>query len=468
MIDFALLAQVLFWLTLVGIFLASGQASLFHPLTVYLAFHGLVFVLRPILVNGFGFDTNWNYMVFKPTAGHFVETLAVSSVALLSFFVACLAAGWTRVSFAGPAPRLTALEQRALIATILLLLPVAAYSIYSTRNGIAGERVNGIYIMTGSTGYLNEAQHFVMPLLCAMLVLTRFHWANLFPVLLYISYRVWFGWSRWTILLFLLMVVLTYCWYSRKKWLPWWSVAIAVPALILFNVLGHNRDFLKQILVGQQVQVVQEDPGMTPEEKIKAQIDTQDYANFDYLSYIVSIVPDRTGRYTYGLQYLQLFTEPIPRLLWKGKPIGAPVRTIDINAYGNFTGLTVSLCGDAWMSGGWAGLVIMLSLVGIVLGRLHRWFWRHADRNLGALGYIITLAMVPQWYRDGGISIAKFLLFTLLPILVWKGMKWILDQRLVPAYSVWLPPNTRVRFVPAAPAKPDGQAASDSTGWRPA
>ncbi|HAM71805.1 MAG TPA: hypothetical protein DCM86_09200 [Verrucomicrobiales bacterium] len=354
MIELALTAQVLLWLILIGVFLACRQATIFHPLTVYFGFHGLVFVLRPLLVHEFGFDTNWHYMRFEPTDLVFVRTLAVSSVGLVTFFVACLGAGWTREELLPAAlPRFSREERSAFVVTVLLLLPLIGYSIYATRNGQDGERINGVYILTTSTGYIYEAQHFILPLLCAGMVMTRFHWMNLLPSLAYVGYRTWFGWSRWTILLFLLMVTLSYCWYHRRRWIPVWSILVAMPVLVVFNLLGHNRDVLKAILSGEPVQVVRYDAGMTREEKLKKQLDTQDYANFDYLSYVVAVVPERTGAYSLGLQHLQLFTEPIPRILWRGKPIGPPIESpVNLGEFGNFTGLTVSLVGDGWISGG--------------------------------------------------------------------------------------------------------------------
>src|SRR5262249_26378777 len=145
--------------------------------------------------------------------------------------------------------------------------------------------------------------------------------------------------------LFFLMVVLAYCWQRGRKWIPVWSLAAALPLLAIFNLLGHNRYLLQAALSGEPVQAVTIEPGLSRTDKIKKQLDTQDFANFDYLAYVVSVVPDRTHAYSYGLQYLQLFTEPIPRMLWPTKPVGAPVKTISLGAYGNFVGLTVSLCG---------------------------------------------------------------------------------------------------------------------------
>src|SRR5262249_41121211 len=157
-------------------------------------------------------------------------------------------------------------------------------------------------------------------------------------------------------------------------------------------------------------------------ERMRRRLDTQDFANFDYLTGIISIVPERTGGYSYGLQYLQLFTEPIPRILWRGKPAGAPFVRVNLNAHANFVGLTLSLPGDGWISGGWLGVVVTMAVAGTFAGLAHRWFWRHSERLVPALFYISGLAMAPQWYRDGGISIFKFLLYSWLPLVVWLGM----------------------------------------------
>lgn len=453
MIDPALAMQVLIWLAVLGVFLASGQASIFHPATLYLGFHGMVFVVRPLLVHYLQFDSVWNYMIFQPDETDFIRTLAVSSVALLCFVGGCLFFGWSQPGFA-PAlsPTLSPLQFRALLWTTVILLPYIGASIATTQGGAAeaGERAaNGVFIQTHSTGWLNDAQFMLAPLLCVWLIVTRFHWLNLPPVMLYVAYRSWTGWSRWTIVLFFLMVTFAYCWQQRRKWLPLWSILFAIPLLILFNLLGHNRDLLKDYFTGQQSYEQKHDlrPGMSEEEKRNLRLDTQDFANFDYLCYLVGVVPKRTGGFTYGTQYLQLFTEPIPRILWRGKPVGSPVHTINITAYGNFVGLTVSLPGDGWLSGGWIGLVITLSLAGTVLGKAHRWFWRQSEKPMAALFYVSGLAMIPQWYRDGGISIYKFLLWTWLPFLVWLGLIWFLGHRSVRGHSLIVRPGERLQII---------------------
>src|SRR5580692_466824 len=130
MIEPMLILQVLVWLTVLGLFLASGQASIFHPATMYLGFHSLVFVVRPILVYSLKFDSVWTYIGFWPDEADFIRALGISSVALVSFVGACLFFGRARIHFKpGPAPSISSLQYRALIWTTVILLPYIAVSI---------------------------------------------------------------------------------------------------------------------------------------------------------------------------------------------------------------------------------------------------------------------------------------------------------------------------------------------------
>jgi hypothetical protein len=448
MIDIAITAQVMLFLVVLGLFAASGQASIFHPVTVYLVFHGIVFVLRPILVQYFGCNHEFEYMMLYPSEQVFVRTLLVSSVGFCVFVAACLGMSPRRTSFPpGPPVEFTPLQKRALLITTLVLLPAVAYSIYATRNGIQGENVGAVYIMTNSVGYINDVQNVLTPLLCAWIVVTRFHWLNLIPVALYLAYRGWFGWARWTIILFFLMAVTTYCWYRNRRWPPLRSIPAAVPFLVLFILLGQHREVLKAFFEGTEIPKVEIVPGMSAADQLRKKYDGPDFANFDFLTYIVAIVPDRTGTYSYGSQYLQLITEPIPRRLWKGKPVGAPVALFSLMDYGNFNGRTPSLCGDGWMSGGWIGLITTMALVGGLLGWAHRLFWKHVRNNMLVIFYLAGLAMVPVWYRDGGISITKFLLWTWLPLGMWLGLAWLMGRRFIPTYTKLLPAYGRTRLV---------------------
>jgi len=448
-LELALIGQVLCWLLVILAFVMSGQASLYHPLTIYLGFHALVFIMRPLVVHWLGFNNMWNYMLFEPSPEQFLRGLMVSSVALIVFAAACLFCGWSKTSFPPTPPAPFTREQIvALAITTALLLPLVARSIFAGYSGEAvGERVGGTYILTGASGYTVEAQYMIGPLICAWLAVTRFRWPMLLLVAAYLVYRCYGGWSRWTILLSFLAISLIYAWQKRIQWPPGRVVLLAIPLLMVFNALGQNRDYVQQLFRGEAGIRTEVRPGTSTREQLQGKYDGPDFANFDFLTFVTSVVPDRTGTYSYGSQYLQLFTEPIPRKLWTGKPVGAPVNFFSLNNYGNFVGMTVTLAGDGWMSGGWIGLVITMSIVGAILGRLHRWFWKHTHENIASIFYLVGLAMVPQWYRDGGISVAKFLFWNLVPLILWVAMTWATNGCHIPARSVLLRPGTRLRFL---------------------
>jgi len=452
LIDLIFLLQILIWAVALGAFLCSPQASIFHPCLGYLVFHLIVFIVRPILVHYYGFNHIFDRIGLTPSDDVQIRTLLVTSLTLVVFMVTCYAAGNARVAYASlQAPQFTPQETLGLKLTILVLLPLLVYSTLTTLKGIDVEQRGGVSIIGGAGGYVNDAQKMAGSLLAAWLLVTRFRWTGLVPVALFVAYRSYNGWSRWTIVLFLILAATTYAWYKRKKWPPVWLLLVALPLLPLFKFLGKNRDYFKYLVSGQHyVSLTKDTTYLSARDKFRVSYDNPDFANYDFLAYVIAVVPDQTGTYSYGAQYVQLFTEPIPRQLWAGKPAGSPISYFDLNQYGNFLGYTVSLPGDAWMTGGWVGVIIIAALVGGLLGWAHRWFWRNSNHNLKAMLYMAASSTLIQLYRDGGVvSVAKFLLWTCLPILIWMFITWMLQGCRVPGASIYLVKGRSVRFVTA-------------------
>ena len=59
--------QATIWLVIGYLFVLSRNASIFHPFSFYLAFHGIAFVIRPIMEHAFGFE--WMTFVCLRTMG---------------------------------------------------------------------------------------------------------------------------------------------------------------------------------------------------------------------------------------------------------------------------------------------------------------------------------------------------------------------------------------------------------------
>ncbi|MBY6262891.1 hypothetical protein EI613_13380 [Azospirillum sp. 412522] len=462
MIEMALIAQVLVLVLVTAVYLSSGSASMFHPMTLYLIFHTLVFVMRPILVHTQHFDDVWLFMGFWPDEKQFVMTLVVSSVGLIAFAAACIWAGlvrpdWTPNGEPAPAFTFDRVDVVAFLTTAALLGPLAIYSAVQRQGGasfdgtgdVQMERdpLTGQPIYTNTTGYIAEAHSMGLPLTLGLIWVCRFHPLSFIPFAGFVAYRAYLGWGRWAIIMGILGLVLLMLYRSRTKWFRLWHVLAAIPVMGLFTVLGNNRDAFRDVLAGDApASVLLKFNGGSGSGRALDALAGQDLANFDFLAYILWVVPKQSATYTWFTQYLQLFTEPIPRLLWPGKPVGAPVKWVDLNDYGVFYNLTTSLPGDGWMSAGWIGMIVTMVVVGLILGRMHRWFWTSGFRNRYAvLFYCAFLPLCLQWFRDGNITIVKFGFFSLLPILLWIGLTralraWgILDDD--PLRPVVAPPN---------------------------
>lgn len=434
MIDWALSIHVALWLGICLFFFTNEQASLFHPCVLYLVFHGIVFIARPLMIRICNFDVAWEYMQFHPSPDQFIKTLAISSWALICFFTSCFLAGHVKIDLSERIFEITPAIKSSFIPVVVIMLPIGLYSIYKSGTGAVGENIDGVYVLTESNGYINDFQQVLGTICLAILLLARFSWSSCIPLMFYFAYRAYMGWGRWTIILTLYAVILLHTWYHHRKW-PSPKFLLILPVFyVVFAILGDNRDFVKDLIAGERTESV-----FLEKSDFKDKYDTLDFANFDYLAFVVAMVPDMTGTYTYGAQYLQLFTEPIPRALWKEKPYGEPIKFFNLNDYGNFVGLTVSLVGDGWMSGGWLGLTITMVLAGVILGRIHHRFWCNQNDMFKVLTYVVFYSVIVQLFRDGGITIFKFILFTLMPIFFWKFLLWVQysNQSTRPRLSRW-------------------------------
>jgi hypothetical protein len=449
-----LAGQAAIWLIVCYIFASGRASSIFHPFAFYLAFHGIVFVLRPILVYTFGLEAVFFAMRFYPTAEEFNFTLLLSTAAMLVFGVATWRAQ-------GPPPRFdrgartgfSRSERHAFAFVVVLLAPLAMYSvligIQSTLETdavgtlIEMERdVNtGVIGFSNTTGYIVDAQLVIGPLSLMLIWAYRFRPWSFLPLLAYLAERAYMGWGRWTIVLTLMMLGLLFLSTRKLRWIPVYMMAAALPVLIVFQQLGEHRGTFQALITGE---VIDEDPANAGRGWIERH-DSPDFANFDFLTYVVDVVPAKSGTYSYFTQYLQLFTEPIPRMLWPDKPYGPPIQLVNLNDFGNFVGWTTSLVGDGWISGGWLGVILTMTVVAWLTMRMHRWFWSGAATNFKVLVYCTFLPLTLQWYRDGGISIAKFVFLTIGPLLLWRLVAQMLERRPAAGRRLWRPGHASAR-----------------------
>lgn len=402
----------------------GGAGSIFSPLFWYLAFHTIVFLLRPMAAEWQGYWIAYDYMGFTPdssdlASAHFAVTLALLSFALFHEVGFRYSDGTRRNIQLATSQKLT---WRGVGIAWLVFGPVAIYSAVFVGGAAFGsgtiemDRVNGVAINVNQNGYLLDAQ-FTLIGLCTLLVFKAdFRLWSFTPVLLFFAYRSLMGWGRWSIVLCALALGLIWIYRQGKLWPSPRVLLYALPLLILFSVLGNDREAIKNLITGV---ASEKSSGELKSDPLRGIFDGLDFANFDYLVYVMKHVPASTGTYTFGVQHLQVFTEPIPRALWSGKPAGAPIQLFNLNDYGNFIGLTPSLVGDGWMSAGYIGIFISMALLSFPLAIIYRKLVDGRLSGSGLLLYMCFISLLVQIFRDGSlVTLVKFSALVLMPILL--------------------------------------------------
>ena len=200
MYDFALGLSVLCWVLMGAFYFSRPVFSLFHPFTYYYMFHGVIFVIRPILAYIFTYNLMYPIYKFTPSLNDKLTVIFASNVGFLAFGSFCLWAGNVPMSFKNS--KFVEEEKRQLSRLFFwvcaICVPVALYSLRDSASNFAnGEYIRGItldhstgtYINTVSNGYLTDAQMMLVPICAVLAWIFRFRVVSLVPFGVYILLR---------------------------------------------------------------------------------------------------------------------------------------------------------------------------------------------------------------------------------------------------------------------------------------
>lgn len=424
MYESALALSVLVFGFVAAYYVRSPAFSVFHPLSYYCAFHGFIFVFRPVLAYFLEYKAIYWLYGFIPSPEDKLTVILAANLGFVSFAFFSLRAGSTPMVF-----KLDAFidEERRRLGGILpfvlmICVPIATYSLYRSFNGIVSgaestmilDKTTGAVVNTTGNGYLTDAQ--LMLASCGAFVawIYRFKLLALLPLIGFVVIRAGTG-GRGPFITALTSVCLLYL-YEKRVRIPGARVMIVVGLILAaFTAVGADRGSgIRQFLGFQEESQVE---AAVSQDKF---LEGMDFANLEYFEYIVYVVPQRSHTYDYFLSNLQLFTEPVPRVLWPGKPVGPPIQLMKLWDYGNPIGMTSSLPGVGWQELGWVGVVIWCGLWGHAVGRIYTIYVRGPQYSLHTISYMIFLPVLIIAYRDGVvITIAKQSMFFFLPVIVW-------------------------------------------------
>jgi len=429
MYEINIIITIILWVLIVFIYSLSKNASVYNPTTFYLFFHGLTFVVRPIFKYFYDFQFMYNLYSFSPSEQTRNLALIAANIGLISFCAGSYCTGNVRMRFA--AGRIKDSEQAktfqwGLISGLILSAPwiVDSFNLALSANLTDVDLVNmtsfeastGATLYTDTTGYVVDANLMLGAFGVGLIWAFRFKWYAWIPYLTFCILRMSVGWGRFSFMLTLGSVGILYSFYHGRKWISPRLMVGAVAVIPLFSAIGTERTLVADWITGREREVpVWKEDEIAP----KHFFDQMDFAQLECLEYVMAVVPEKTNSFDYFLDNLEIFTAPIPRMLWKDKPVGSPIQLYNIRDYGTPIGITWTVVGEGWQALGIIGVAIWCFLGGAGWGWLYRLFALSAQTPWQVLAYILILPMSVQWFRDGVlISLLKFPLFFLLPVVL--------------------------------------------------
>lgn len=412
------------WLGFVIDFLRRDSSSAFHPATIYLAFHGLVFVIRPPLVYYRDYDLIYRSFGFTPTMADKSTVMIGAILGLVAFMLASYQGGRTTVNFRSNQSDL--MYRRSLLypslAVAALMVPVGVYALYEAwqvrATAISTKMLDastGVLVNTTSVGYITDSQYALGTITVLFAWIFRFRLVSLIPLAVFIVARAGTG-GRFPIIVALLLAGLLYLHDQRRRF-PTMKVAmLTLAAITAFMAIGADRGRSIRMLFTDDDRSIEYLYANTSGKRL---LEGMDFANLEFYEYLVYAIPQRTGTYGYFLNNLQIFTEPIPRKLWPEKPIGPPIQLYSLFDYGYPIGMTNSLPGEGWAQLGYLGVVLWCGLIGFATGVYYRWFMQSRQTTFIVLTYAAVASQYVTFFRDGLlITLFRTGLFFILPIIL--------------------------------------------------
>nr|WP_282098636.1 O-antigen polymerase [Qipengyuania proteolytica] len=211
----------------------------------------------------------------------------------------------------------------------------------------------------------------------------------------------------------------------RRNWFDWRLMLLAATSLIAFNAVVSDRGAsVRGMLGGGETDVYSAKYDLDP-------LEHMDFAGMEYFEYIVYAVPQRTGSYDYFAHNLQILTEPIPRVLWEGKPIGSPVQFFKLWDYGTPIGMTISMPGAGWMSLGYLGIVIQAAIFALLYGWIYQRLMMRTESAFARLLFALLVATSIVVFRDGiMLTFVRQLPFYIGPLAIVWAIVWFTTPRL--------------------------------------
>lgn len=421
---FLLIVSTVIFIGVCAYYFPQPFASWYHPLTLYLFFHGLSFVLRPWLGYYYEYDLIYRGYHFTPDDYAKNMALVVTNLGLLAFAAATLTTARVPLEFGDKSTESE--RSKYLVTFFMLCVPLVPIFVYAVWIGwqyrldeaslSQFDPVTGARILTGTSGYTMGMFNLGVFLLPVFAWLFRFRiWALGFLAVVFFFFQgIGF---RGPAMCALFAISCFYLYGKRRLWFDSKVLVLVVVTFFVFNTVGADRGKAVRELFVEDDTVIWED------KNYDKPLEGMDFGNLEMVEFLTNTVPRKTGTYEYFVGQLRILTEPIPRALWDDKPYGQPINMFYLFRYGTPIGMTRSLPGEGWTQAGLIGVIFWCGLWGVALGQFYSWFAKGRKSIFRMALYFGVLSLMIVCYRDGLlISVFRYSFYLVPPLLAWKAL----------------------------------------------
>ena len=405
LLPYALIDTVLF---IVAGLLVVQRGAFWHPLTIYLLFHGYTVTWRawqlvagaPVMYAG---QTNRDPI----SPDELSRAVLFADLALIAFFVGAWWAYKVAEQRAAEPILRRPINRNVVTLVSLACLPIGIYVFFVIRGGAyAGNAFT-------QTNYFQVMAMWPMGCLAMLIFTYGFRLILLIPTGVYLGMVATQGYHRHMLLLPLLFFTAYILQRKRWRW-PNWILLLAGFCLLLV--------FPRLKMIGQALQYGDQQEALR--QVTEAFVTRDAYAEavsneqfLDQYAGALSMVDD-TEKVYLGKTYLAIVTLPLPRIFWPEKPgladhqheVSTPLRPYGIE------GRIITYIGEAYFNFRHAGVVFIPLLLSYFLTL---WAMRATTGPMARFDrylYCVFFMAFLQLYRDGLLSLVVFTVCHNLPM----------------------------------------------------
>ncbi len=145
-------------------------------------------------------------------------------------------------------------------------------------------------------------------------------------------------------------------------------------------------------------------------------------------THIINAIPEELP-YRYGATFFEEITSPIPRAVWKDKPIVGLGREIGRQVYGTNAGVPPGLVAEAYWNFAAPGVVVIPFILGFLFRRMWESFRPHLRRRNMALIYVMVV--MPFGFNVVGSGVSSAFVRAAIPLVIVMSAVWFITPHRV-------------------------------------